>query len=203
MVDAILNYEITFDRIAALDIMSIWLNDEDLGGRLKLPVVINEPTKRLLENFRPKLRPLIIEALLANHKMVKDTSNRHDFKHLMNVITPVSDDAVQRVIKWLESDAVNRTVDIETVNQVCKFSIPFNRSIDIPNESFEDRWLGYWNDGFLNLARHYFDPRIDSEVLIDHINQLGLDERNQFLSMIPKEKLRWKRFRKILHNNNS
>lgn len=201
MVDAILDYEITFDRIAALDIMSIWLNDEDLGNRLTFPVVINEPTKRLLENFRPKLRPLIINALIANHKLVKDSSGRHDFKHLMNVIAPVSDEAVQRVIKWLEGDAVNRAVDIQTMYQVCKFYVPFNLVIDIPNEPFEERWLAYWNDGFLNLARHYFDPRLDSEDLIVHINQLGSDKRHQFLSMIPKGRLRWKRFLKMLHNN--
>jgi hypothetical protein len=196
--NVVLSQELTFELIAGLDIAALWLNGRDLGGRLFLPVVLNEPTQKLLEVYRPKLRSLIVKALLANNEVVNNPSERNNFKNLLDLLQPVSVEAYEKALGWINSDALNRSLDVETIEKTCQTQVNFKQSIDISNESFEERWNAYWTDGFLNMARHYFNPRVDAENLISHLSSLDISKRNEFFAIIPKEMLRWKRFGKSL-----
>lgn len=196
--NVVLSQELTFELIAGLDIAALWLKGGDLGGRLFLPAILNEPIQKSLEIYRPKLRPLILKALLANQMVVNNSSERYNFKNLLDLIQPASIEAYEKVLCWLNSDALNRSLDVETIEKTCQTQVNFKQSVDISNESFESRWLAYWTDGFLNMACHYFDPRVDAEKLIIHISKLDLSKRNEFFAAIPKGILRWKRFGKLI-----
>jgi len=72
--------------------------------------------------------------------------------------------------------------------------MPTNQLAKPNNESFEDRWDAYQNDGLKNRFSSYFDPKIDAEKLIAKILEQDNHILSQVLSAMPVGEVRWKRF---------
>lgn len=194
MVKAVVGQDISFDRIAALEIMAIWLNKQDVAHRLTFPAVFNEATEVRLESYRPQLRRVIVQTLYMQGKMVITKNDRLNFDVLQRTLAPVSSRAVARIKEWLKHDANSRGVDPKEVRHIFFYHIPTNQLAKPNNELFEDRWDAYQNDGLKNRIGSYFDPRKDAEKLIAKILEQEGNNLNQMLSAIPVNKVRWKRF---------
>lgn len=202
MAKALVEHDISFDRLAALEIMAIWLEGNDVAYRITFPSIFNEATKRHLESFRPQLRPVIEQILYMQGKMVEAEAGRHNFGFLQEALEPISDEAIAKIKLWLKHDANSRGVDPEEIKRVIRCHLPSNQLADPYNEPFEDRWAAYQSDGLKDRICNYFDPRIDAEKLIAKVLEHEDQTSNQLLYEIQKtKKIRWKRFAKYLAKN--
>jgi len=190
MADKVLNGSLSWDILAGLEIMAIWMNGEDVENRMKI-LTVRSAAEQLIEQYRENIQKRILKALLALELIGEPLQEARYLKNLLAILQSISTPASERVKLWLVKEVYKIHFDIRSV---CSNHIPGKGIVDITNESFAFRWNAYQVDELTHLTGYYFDPIFDHEMLLRQLSQEDQSTINDFFISIPRHALRWKRF---------